>query len=128
MTPALSASSFCSCRAGRAIWSCSTPSPICSIYTVSRCPNRSAPSPRGATPIRYLHPPAGVNANQQRRTLDFVNRLNQEHLRTRADDSELAARIAAYELAFRMQSHAPEVVDTTRESQATRRLYGLDRP
>jgi hypothetical protein len=82
----------------------------------------------GATPIRYLNPPAGINASQQRRTLDLVNRLNQEHLRPRADDSELAARIAAYELAFRMQAHAPEVVDTTRESQGTRRLYGLDRP
>src|SRR5438874_334912 len=62
----------------------------------------------GQMPIRYLHPPAGITANQQRRTLDLVARLNQEHLRNRADDSELAARIAAYELAFRMQSHAPE--------------------
>ena len=82
----------------------------------------------GAAPIRYLHSPNGVSANQQRRTLDLVNRLNQEHLATRQDDGELAARIAAYELAFRMQANAPEVVDATRESQATRRLYGLDRP
>jgi len=81
----------------------------------------------GAAPIRYLNPPAGVTSMQQRRTLDFVNRLNQEHLRARQDDGDLAARIAAYELAFRMQAHAPEVVDTTRETQATRRLYGLDR-
>jgi hypothetical protein len=81
----------------------------------------------GSSPIRYLEAPAGVTANQQRRTLDFVNRLNQEHLRTRQDDDELSARIAAYELAFRMQSHAPEVVDTSRESNATRRMYGLDR-
>jgi uncharacterized protein (DUF1501 family) len=79
-------------------------------------------------PIRYLDTPAGVDAPQQRRTLDFVNRLNQEHLRTRGDDSGLSARIASYELAFRMQTHAPEVVDTSRESQATRRLYGLDQP
>jgi hypothetical protein len=82
----------------------------------------------GSSPIRYLQAPAGVTANQQRRTLDYVNRLNQEHLRTRQDDDELSARIAAYELAFRMQSHAPEVVDTSRESNATRRMYGLDRP
>jgi hypothetical protein len=82
----------------------------------------------GPAPIRYLNPPAGVTTAQQRRTLDLVNRLNQEHLRTRSDDGELAARIAAYELAFRMQSYAPEVVDIARESQATRRLYGLDRP
>lgn len=82
----------------------------------------------GATPIRYLHPPTDISANQQRRTLDLVNRLNQEHLRARQDDGELSARIASYELAFRMQSHAPEVVDIARETQATRRLYGLDRP
>ncbi len=82
----------------------------------------------GATPIRYLNPPPGITAPQQRRTLDLVNRLNQEHLSARPDDGELAARIAAYELAFRMQAHAPEVVDTARESQATRRLYGLDQP
>src|SRR5262245_19381656 len=80
----------------------------------------------GAAPIRYLNPPAGITNQQQRQTLDLVNRLNQEHLNARPGDSELAARIAAYELAFRMQSHAPEVVDTSRESQATRRLYGLD--
>jgi hypothetical protein len=82
----------------------------------------------GASPIRYLNSPAGITPSQQGRTLDFVNRLNQEHLRHRQDDGELAARIASYELAFRMQAHAPEVVDTTRESQATRRLYGLDQP
>src|SRR5204863_3200415 len=46
----------------------------------------------------------------------------------RGDDTELAARIAAYELAFRMQAHAPEAVDIAQESEATRRLYGLDRP
>src|SRR5207344_2632020 len=43
-------------------------------------------------------------------------------------DGELSARIGAYELAFRMQAHAPEVVDTSRETQATRRMYGLERP
>jgi hypothetical protein len=81
----------------------------------------------GATPIRYLQPPAGISPQQQRRTLDLVNRLNRQHLETRGGDSELAARIAAYELAFRMQAHAPEVVDIRSETQATRRLYGLDR-
>jgi uncharacterized protein (DUF1501 family) len=59
--------------------------------------------------------------------LEFINRLNVRHLHERGDDSELDARIAAYELAFRMQSHAPEVVDLASESQATQRLYGLDR-
>ncbi|MGE4181383.1 MAG: DUF1501 domain-containing protein [Limisphaerales bacterium] len=82
----------------------------------------------GRSPILDLETPAHVPAEQQRATVDFVNRLNREHLRQRpeAEESELTARIAAYELAFRMQSHAPEVVDLSRESPATRRLYGLD--
>jgi hypothetical protein len=82
----------------------------------------------GASPILHLETPKGISAGQQRRTLDFVNQLNREHLREREQDSELAARIAAYELAFRMQAHAPEVVDLSRETEATKRLYGLDRP
>ncbi|HWY87146.1 MAG TPA: DUF1501 domain-containing protein [Gemmataceae bacterium] len=82
----------------------------------------------GASPIRHLRNPEGISDLQQRRTLDFVNRLNREHQAARPEDSELAARIAAYELAFRMQAHAPEVVDLGGETRATRRLYGLDRP
>ncbi len=82
----------------------------------------------GASPILHLDTPHGVSASQQRRTLDFVNRLNEEHRRGREDDSELSARIAAYELAFRMQASAPEVVDVSGETELTRRLYGLDRP
>src|SRR5205807_9834304 len=50
-----------------------------------------------------------------------------EHLGERAGDSELAARIAGYGLAFRMQAHAPEVVDVASETEATKQLYGLDR-
>jgi hypothetical protein len=80
----------------------------------------------GSAPILNLKPPAEIGDAQQRRTLDFINRLNQEHLRQREDDSELAARIAAYELAFRMQMQATEVADVSRESEATKRLYGLD--
>src|SRR5262249_9216632 len=80
---------------------------------------------RGASaPSLHLRTPASIGGTQQRRTLDFVNRLNQEHLRQRSGDSELNARIAAYELAFRMQAHAPEVVDIASETAATRRLYG----
>jgi hypothetical protein len=82
----------------------------------------------GTSPIRYLQPPAGVTAQQQRHTLDLVHRLNRAHLQERPGDSELAARIAAYELAFRMQTHAPEVVDSAGETRATRQLYGLDQP
>ena len=81
----------------------------------------------GEAPILNLQTPKGTSADQQRRTLEFITRLNREHLSDREYDSELAARIAAYELAFRMQAHAPEVVDISSETAATRKLYGLDR-
>jgi hypothetical protein len=78
----------------------------------------------GPSPILHLKPPAGVKPEQQRRTLDLVQKMNA--MDTPAGDSDMAARIASYELAFRMQAHAPEAVDLTRESAATRKLYGLD--
>jgi hypothetical protein len=81
----------------------------------------------GDVPVRHLATPPGVTAGQQRRTLDFVNRANRDHLAARGPDTELAARIAAYELAFRMQAHAPEVVDLASETAETKALYGLDR-
>jgi uncharacterized protein (DUF1501 family) len=59
--------------------------------------------------------------------LDLIGKLNARHLEARGDDSELSARISAYELAYRMQSAAPEAVDLSRETAETRRLYGLDR-
>ena len=67
-----------------------------------------------------------VTGDQQRATVDLINRLNRENLAPSEADSELAARIAAYELAFRMQKHAPEVVDISKETAATKQLYGLD--
>jgi hypothetical protein len=82
----------------------------------------------GSSPIAHLQTPAGVSSEQQRKTLDFVAQANREHLAERGSDSELEARIAAYELAFRMQAHAPEVVDLTKETAETKALYGLDRP
>src|SRR5262249_52324016 len=62
----------------------------------------------------------------QRRLLDALNGYNTEHLAPRADNSNLAARIASYEMAFSMQRHAPEAVDVENESPATKSLYGLD--
>jgi hypothetical protein len=79
-------------------------------------------------PILHLSAPAGVSAEQQRNQLDLLAGLNARHLATAPDNSELAARIAGYELAFRMQRHAPEAVDLGRETVATHRLYGLDNP
>ena len=81
----------------------------------------------GKSPVEHLPNPAGVTDAQQRRTLDLIGEANREHLAARGDDSELAARIAAYELAFRMQAHAPELIDLTKESEKTKALYGLDR-
>jgi hypothetical protein len=82
----------------------------------------------GPRPILDLAPPEGMTDPAQRRTLDLVGRLNARHLAARGDDSELSARIQAYELAYRMQSAAPEAVDLSAETEETRRLYGLDRP
>ena len=80
----------------------------------------------GPEPILHLQPSSSFSDLQQRRTLDFLQRLNSDHLRKRGSDGDLEARIAAYELAYRMQSAAPDLVDMRDESQATRRLYGLE--
>jgi hypothetical protein len=78
-------------------------------------------------PILYLDRQEGVTGPGQRATLDLAQRLNRRHSeRTPAAAGELDARIAAYELAFKMQAAAPEAVDVGRETAATRRLYGLD--
>ena len=80
------------------------------------------------TPILNLAPPAGMTRATQRTLLDTLAEYNRDHLRSRHDSSDLAARIANYELAFRMQSAAPEATDLAEETQATHRLYGLDLP
>jgi hypothetical protein len=81
----------------------------------------------GKSPVLHLDNPEGVGVKEQRRTLDLIRRLNAEHRARTGADSELDARIASYDLAFRMQKHAPEVVDLSRETRATHALYGLDR-
>ncbi|HZT80452.1 MAG TPA: DUF1501 domain-containing protein [Gemmataceae bacterium] len=80
---------------------------------------------KGPSPILNLKPPADVGPERQRRTLDLLRKMNEADLDP--DDAELSARIATYELAFRMQQHAPEAVDLSREAEATRRMYGVDR-
>ena len=77
-------------------------------------------------PIIDLKPPAYVTPEEQRARLDLLARLNAIDLEKYPSSSELAARISSYELAFRMQGCAPEAVDVSRESEATRKLYGLD--
>ncbi len=78
----------------------------------------------GPKPIVNLNPPPGMTPERQRRTLDFLQSMNE--MDTLDTDTEMAARISSYELAFRMQSHAPEAVDISKETAATRSLYGLD--
>ena len=65
---------------------------------------------------------------RQRTKLDALGRLNEIHKRERVIDSQLNARIASFELAFRMQREAPEAFDVARENAATRKLYGIDNP
>src|SRR5690242_4969422 len=82
-----------------------------------------------ANPIYDLFPPKSasyINAAAEKDTLAVLNRMNNEHLQSRADDSRLEARIASYELAAKLQLSAPEVMDISKESPETRRLYGID--
>jgi hypothetical protein len=82
----------------------------------------------GENPILYLHNPPGITSEAQRETLDFINKLDKLGEPERPGDTTLEARIASYELAWRMQSSAPEAVDIAKETPATRELYGLEEP
>src|SRR5437899_10748494 len=77
-------------------------------------------------PLLDLTTPPGTDDRTPRDSLDLLKKLNQEHLATRSNESELAARIYSYELAYRMQTAASGVVDLGRESEQTKRMYGLD--
>ena len=79
-------------------------------------------------PILDLERPADLSRERQRREFDLLKWLNTRHGEQQTDASDLEARINAYELAFRMQTAAPEVVDLASESEATKKLYGLDDP
>lgn len=80
----------------------------------------------GAAPVLHVAPGGVVSDEQQRGKLSFVQRLNQSHRGRRSDDDQLDARIAAYELAYRMQAAAPAAVDLSNESAETLALYGMD--
>ncbi len=77
-------------------------------------------------PIHDLGMPEGTDPAARRMLLDRLREKNQDHLSHRGDNSELAARIASYELAYKMQASAPEAVDFSRESKETLELYGID--
>ena len=80
------------------------------------------------SPLLDLATPEGTTERSQRRSLDLLRGLNEEHLKSRPEDTELVARIESYELAYRMQSQAADVVDLARETAETQALYGLDNP
>ena len=82
-------------------------------------------SPDGA-PIKNLENPKGMTTKQQRDKLDLLAELNKEYAASRTDNTELEARIRSYELAYQMQSEAPKAVDLSKESEATKALYGMD--
>jgi hypothetical protein len=77
-------------------------------------------------PILNLSNPPGISRELQREDLDALNQLNQKRFQE-IHDPEIASRIASYELAFRMQAAAPELIDLSAESPATLAMYGLDR-
>jgi hypothetical protein len=79
----------------------------------------------GPEPVLYLNNPAGVDSVLQRDTLDTVRSLNQRHLGV-VGDPEISTRIASYEMAYRMQSSAPDLMDLSRESKETLELYGAE--
>jgi hypothetical protein len=84
-----------------------------------------------ANPIPALRPPKTarfLTDQGERDGLDLLRRMNRDHAERHPGDSRLEGRIAAYELAARMQRHAPEALDVTRESKPVRDLYGLDDP
>ena len=84
----------------------------------------------GANPILNLRPPqdSGSELVDNRSTIDLIQKLNRKHLAARDFDDSLQARIKSYELAYRMQSEAPDLVDIGGESATTKKLYGIDQP
>src|SRR5205814_8600854 len=74
------------------------------------------------TPILNVRPHDEIPPKEERELLDLLKWYNERHLESRAEDSDRGARMAAYELAFRMQAAAPELVDLSKETEATRKL------
>ena len=79
-------------------------------------------------PLLDLATPEGVSDRLQRRSLDLLHELSQEHLDSRPGESELVARINTYELAYQMQTTAVEVIDLDKEDEKTKEMYGLNDP
>ncbi|MEY2409039.1 MAG: hypothetical protein QOF48_1709 [Verrucomicrobiota bacterium] len=86
---------------------------------------QGVPFRKSGDPVLYLSNPAGVTERMQRQTLDVVKELNEQHLAS-VGDPEIATRINAFEMACRMQASAPELMDISRETPATLKMYGVE--
>lgn len=89
---------------------------------------QGTPFQRDGPPILNLAPPKTVGDEQQTSKLSFLHDMNGRHAQQHPENSDLEARIASFELAYRMQAEAPEVVNIAAESEATKKLYCLDDP
>ncbi|MFM9964821.1 MAG: DUF1501 domain-containing protein [Planctomycetaceae bacterium] len=82
----------------------------------------------GKSPVLNLQTPDGVTPQARKNQLRFLDELNRTHLKRHPENSELAARIANFETAARMQVAVPEVLNLSQETAATHKMYGLDQP
>jgi hypothetical protein len=89
---------------------------------------QGTPFRANGTPVAHLATPADTPAPARRNQLDLLNELNAAHLRRHPGDAELDARLGHYELAARMQTAVPDVLDLSKETEETKRLYGMDNP
>ena len=80
------------------------------------------------TPVLNLNRQPKITKQDQRAQLDLMAKLNDEHMRRHTDDAEFANRMQSFELAFRMQKEATDVVDLSQETKATHDLYGINNP
>jgi hypothetical protein len=86
---------------------------------------QGVPFRKSGDPVLFLSNPAGVTEKMQRRTLDLIKDLNEQHLGA-LGDPEIATRINSFEMAYRMQSSAPELMDVSKETPETLKMYGAE--
>ena len=86
---------------------------------------QGVPFRKTGDPVLFLSNPAGISHKMQRRTLDLIKELNEQHLGA-VGDPEIATRINSFEMAYRMQSSAPELTDVSKESPETLKMYGAE--
>ena len=104
-------------RGGKPIWS---PGFLPKMYQPTSIDGRNS------TPISNLARINGMTEQQQRSQLDILKAMNAKHQQLRPHEADLAARLESFELAYRMQTAAPEVMDFNQESEATKKAYGVD--